>query len=361
MTSEMGANVGDFARRLVGVCLADGWVVKELLARKPGSSGGFFSVGYEVVGATGRRAFLKALDIEKAFRSADLIGTLAAMTAAHQDECALLEHCETRGFDRVVWSLGSGTVQVDDTNPFSRVPYIIFELAESDVRTHERFAVRFETAWASRTLHHVAVGLQQLHGSEIAHQDLKPSNVIVFPDQGAKVGDLGCASRPTKPGHRDGAQIAGDETYAPPEHLYGYLSSDWRARRLGSDLYHLGSLATFMFSKVGMTELLLSQLDRPFWPGTWKGSFKDVLPQLRSAFGNALVMLEGDLPADVRLDMMPLVKYLCDPDPDRRGHPRDRAMKNGDPFSLQRFVTALDLVARRAVKGMSCSTLSFVA
>ena len=44
-----------------------------------------------------------------------------------------------------------------------------------------------------RTLHHIAVGLQQLHGEGIAHQDLKPSNVLFFETFGAKLADLGCA------------------------------------------------------------------------------------------------------------------------------------------------------------------------
>jgi len=34
-----------------------------------------------------------------------------------------------------------------------------------------------ELTWIFRTLHNIATGLKQLHGQEIAHQDLKPSSL----------------------------------------------------------------------------------------------------------------------------------------------------------------------------------------
>ena len=42
------------------------------------------------------------------------------------------------------------------------------------------------------TLHHVSLGLSQLHRAEIAHQDLNPSNVLVFESgKSSKICDLG--------------------------------------------------------------------------------------------------------------------------------------------------------------------------
>jgi hypothetical protein len=47
--------------------------------------------------------------------------------------------------------------------------------------------------------------------------------------------------------------VAGDHAYAPPE----TPPQDWNTRRLGCDLYHLGSLVSFFFAGVGTTALLL--------------------------------------------------------------------------------------------------------
>jgi serine/threonine protein kinase len=47
--------------------------------------------------------------------------------------------------------------------------------------------------------HHVATGLQQLHFSEIAHQDVKPANILVTENQTAKIGDMGRAHRHAVP------------------------------------------------------------------------------------------------------------------------------------------------------------------
>ena len=78
----------------------------------------------------------------------------------------------------------------------------------------------------SRSLHHIAVGLQQIHGQGIAHQDLKPSNVLVFNGNNSKIGDFG---RSAYKGHippHENNNVAGDLTYAPPELLYGYVDPD---------------------------------------------------------------------------------------------------------------------------------------
>jgi serine/threonine protein kinase len=101
--------------------------------------------------------------------------------------------CRNRKLSKVVCAIDDGIVTVDADNPLGRVPYLILELAESDVRAELEKHKRFDTAMALRTLHHVAVGLDQLHRNGISHQDLKPSNVLLFQNKVSKVGDLGSA------------------------------------------------------------------------------------------------------------------------------------------------------------------------
>ena len=50
-----------FKRQLDG-----GWMVLRKIPKPPGSTGGHFSVGYEVCDSSGRRAFLKAIDFSVA-------------------------------------------------------------------------------------------------------------------------------------------------------------------------------------------------------------------------------------------------------------------------------------------------------
>src|SRR5205823_2049082 len=67
------------------------------------------------------------------------------------------------------------------------------------------------------SLHHIATGLYQLHSAEVAHQDLKPSNILVFEGSTSKIADLGCASVKGVASPRDSAAFAGDRTYAPTD------------------------------------------------------------------------------------------------------------------------------------------------
>ena len=119
--------------------------------------------------------------------------------------------------------------------------------------------------------------LQQLHSVQIAHQDLKPSNVLVFDDQHSKLADLGCASENETICPRDTLDCAGDYTYAPPELLYRQVSSDWRTRRLGCDMYLFGSMVVFFCTGVSMTHLLLARLAREHFYQNWSGTYKEVL------------------------------------------------------------------------------------
>lgn len=227
------------------------------------------------------------------------------------------------------------------------VNYLVFEEASGDVRTHLDGTATFETAWVLRVLHQIAVGLNQLHAEGIAHQDMKPSNTLIFGDQSAKVADLGCADQAGSTSPRGQFQVAGDPKYAPPELLYSFVPSDWGARRQACDLYHLGSLILFMFTGVHTTAALMNYLLLDQQPGYWADPYSDVLPHLRAALHQVAQDLEE---ATTGLDAPALVtifRELSDPDPGLRGDPK---AKSGHqmPYSLQRYVSKLDLLARRA-------------
>lgn len=163
-----------------------------------------------------------------------------------------------------------------------------------------------------------------------------------------KIADFGHAHDRAIP--RPGADriIAGDPAHAPPEQLYGYRLDDWDARRLAADLYHLGGLATFLFTGVGATELLGGHL-RPehHWDAWLGGGYADVLPHLIEATRAVLDDLATDADPLVRGELIELTSYLLDPDPLRRAHPRNRAGQGG-LYGLERFISRFNVLAERA-------------
>jgi serine/threonine protein kinase len=231
------------------------------------------------------------------------------------------------------------------------VQYLIFEFAdEGDVRKYLDLSKRLDAAWALRSLHHIATGLRQLHSQDIAHQDLKPSNVLVF--EGAKVSkvaDLGRASaRGESPPH-DKAIVAGDPEYAPLELCYDHVLSDWNPRRLGCDAYLLGGMAVFFFGQGNITAMVLDNLHPSHRPGAWRDTYPQVLPYVRDAFERALVTFGADVDrhgAHLRGTLVQMVRELCDPDPGLRGDPSQRK-PGANQFSLERYITRFDLLARQ--------------
>lgn len=335
------------AHKLVGVGLDDGWTVTERVEPGPGATGGNFSCSYKIVRGDGTVGFLKALDFSRALGAPDPALALQELTEAYNFERDLLAQCRGRGMDRVVRAMGDGKVKVDDS-PLGVVQYLIFEGAECDLRVQLNLMGAVETAWKLRSLHHIATGLYQLHGSDIAHQDLKPSNVLVFAGKTSKVADLGCASQKGATGPRDQKKLAGDPGYAPPELLYGYNDPDWALRRLGCDAYLLGSMVVFFFTGLSASALLFQHMAEGHTWNRWSGTYFEVLPYVRVAFGEVLDVFESGVADRVLArELRQIVGYLCEPDPNLRGHPMNRKGLSS-PLSLERFVSKFDLLASRA-------------
>jgi eukaryotic-like serine/threonine-protein kinase len=347
-----------FAERLNEADLGD-WVITgrlEAADADPDLSGGFFSVGYAVKHKdNGTDAFLKAFDLKRVLSQQSGMGPaegLMRMTIAFQFERLVLQ--SAKRMDRVVQLYADGEVWVESSNPFSWVPYLILEKADRDARRHLRDIKDITVAQRLELLHHVATGLMQLHGAQTAHQDLKPSNVLVWDKGGAKVGDLGrCSVLGGSMNPYDLAPFAGDWKYAPPEVLYNHLDPDWFARRLPIDLYLFGSIIVFLFTQVSMSSLMIERFlneehrPGPTWNGRWTGTFVEVLPYLENAFVDAVQEFERCLPApknprkDYRPRLVQIVRDMCHPDPTKRG----TLIRQGErTHNLGRIVTMLDVL-----------------
>lgn len=334
------------AKMLVGVPLPNGWQVMQPALRGPSATGGFFSSGYLVQNSDGRQGFLKAMDYSAAFQQPKHTAEiLNSMTNSYLFERQVCEKCRDRQLRKVVHAVDAFTIQVDPNNLMSTVECLVFERADGDIRAYFDAQVSFDLAFVLRTLHHVATGLEQLHRVKIAHQDLKPSNVLVFANEGArKIGDLGRAWSEEHKAPHDDYDCAGDAGYAPPELLYKDVSADVRTRRFGCDAYHLGSLIVYMFARTHMTSLFLQHIYWAHRPGFWQGSYADVLPYVHTAFADGLREFEQQVHESCRADIVEMVTQLCQPDPCKRGHPQN-GMSPPSQFGLERYISRLDLLA----------------
>ena len=334
---------------LAGLDLPGGWKVRKQVNRTDNATGGHFSCGYTVESSEGTKGYLKALDFFSMLpESPDPARDLEPLIKAFNFERDLLERCRKGRLSHIVSVLDSGAVTVPAFPPPATVQYIIFELADGDIRKLMAATDEFNLIFALRTLHQIAVGLRQLHGIGVAHQDLKPSNVLHFGRlQSSKIGDLGrAAARGTETPHY-ALLPAGDYGYAPPEALYGGPVGSWEMRRMGCDAYHLGSMICFLLTGVSMTSLVMLVLEPPHRWQHWQGSFEEALVFLRPAFADAVEYVVAEVPEGLRAGVRGLLQQLCEPDPIRRGHPLERR-PGGNSFSLERYVAKLDLLARRA-------------
>lgn len=327
------------AEKLEGEELPNGWTVLDIVSKKPGATGGYFSVGYKVQHADGRICFLKALDWSEAFHSEDPPRKMQELTQTYNFERDLLAKCKDNNLDRVVRALEDGTAIVDGLP----VPYLIFELAEGDIRAHMDVSANLDLSWTLRMLHHTAVGVKQLHGVDIAHQDLKPSNILVFQDFVSKLADLGRSAHPDYQPPHEAFPIPGGIQYAAPELRYGYYDPDFKQRRFVADAFLLGNIILFAFTRLTMPGVIYSHLAPEHHPGTWKGTFQEALPYLQSAFSDALESIANDIPEQVRDEIILMLRQLCEPDSTKRGH-----TKNRNYFSLEQFVTRLNVLAYKA-------------
>lgn len=333
------------AANLAGLELSDGWSVTATLPRKS-SSGGTFSFFYEAKNGE-RVGFLKAIDFAEAFEpGCDTIKALSDLTAAFDLERDILLLCAEKRLSKVVVAIAHGYVQVPKFDAMSgRVFYLIFEKAEGDVRGQADLTNRLGTHWSLLALRDVCLGLEQVHRHQIAHQDTKPSNVLVYKNQTFRVADFGRASMKGRSVYYDSLAVPGDWTYAPPELLYGSIHPEFTVRRNGCDLYMLGNLAAFMFAGVNVTANILSRLKDEFHPHNWNGTYDEVLPYLQLAYVDTLKDLAAAVDANVRDQVVSTIRELCDPDLSKRGHPR--GLGSAGQYNLTRYTSQLTNLCKR--------------
>lgn len=346
---------------LIGQTLGGGWLVTERLPRsgEPGAedqTGGYFSVGYIATKGT-RKAFVKAIDVQGVIENKNsgktLMQRLKEMTDNHSFESAILEVCRKAKLDRVVEVIDSGQLELPGSLLGLEVPFIMFEMADGDVRKAIGASEKIDAAWKFRVLHDVAIGIQQLHRNDISHQDLKPSNVLVFEQGGAlaKLGDLGRSSRRGLSALHDAAPLPGAVAYAPPEQVFGITPERWEDRREGCDIYHLGSLAAFLFTGVVLSARLAQALPSGMRPYLWGGEagcdYETALPILKKALTEFIADSQANFPVWAAEELGQIIVAACDPDYRVRGDAAAR-QRSGNTVGIDAFVSRFDRLAKSA-------------
>lgn len=338
------------------------WTVLDKIEKRPDSTGGTFSVGYKVQHDDGTLGFLKATDTGLFTRASKNGSQLERFTRTLNEQAFernILNVCFGNNMDRVIHAIDYGTYESSETGVRDYVFFIVFDLAKGDVRQQILHQKRQSLSWALTALHNLAVAVQQLHNARIAHNDIKPSNLLVFDDHLQKLADLGRATSDDSVGPWDGVNYVGDRTYAAPEFFYRDVTFKKLAGKIifpvrqASDLYLLGSMAFFLVTGQTLTPLLGRYLRPEHWHTNWTGTYEDVLPYLRDALGLAMQHFQQALPtnADGALlkesqELVDAIFMLCEPDPNRRGQQVLPGSKQNQ-YSIERLVSKFDRLSKR--------------
>ncbi len=341
-------NISNAAHNLLGLTLSSGWKVIEKYKKEQNATGSFFSVTYKVEKGD-EICFLKAFDFAKFFHpdfpEQSVVDRMDKMISAFKYEKDISILCSKNRLTKVAIVKEAGEETVTGyTIPI--VPYLIFEMADGDVRKLIQFNNELDNSWKLKSLHDISVGVRQLHNIGISHQDVKPSNVLVFEEE-SKIGDLGRAVTKVLEAPHSALAFSGDFTYAPPEILYGYYEQDWNKRVRAIDSYLLGSMVVFYFTGTSMSALLSTHIPKNIRWEKFRGAFEEVNTYLIESFFKAINQFKDTLQSDFLKDeLVPIVEQLCYPLPDRRGHPKDIKLI-GSNYNLERYISKFEYLHKK--------------
>lgn len=339
------------AQKLIGYTFETGWHVLREHSSSPSTTGGAYSMCFDVE-KDGNVCFMKAFDFASYMLSKhpdvkNPMAKMKEMVDQYDYEHKLSDMCRTGHVTKVVFVTDFGAEYVDSIGIM--VPYLIFDMADGDVHQVLDVSDRLDFAWKLKSLHDIAVGLKQLHALGISHQDVKPSNILLF-DLESRLGDLGCALCDSIQSPFGDRIFTGDHNYAPPERDYHVNIEDAVEQKYLTDCYLLGSLITYYITGVSMNALLYKALPQSYHPTVYQGHFADVRDYLYNAFQQALEEIKLSVPMeqDMSNRLVSMIEYLCNPIAERRGHPKNINNDLSLNYNLERFITELDFLKRKA-------------
>lgn len=344
----------DFANKLEGEKLEGGWVIGKKISKKESSSGGRYSVCYEIWRGN-ERCFLKAYNIAEFLNKEEdpneIFSKIHTMTGQYDYEKRLSEYCLRNYTDNVACVLDSGSKSFEYFEIQIPVPYLIFEMADGDAHDFLEHNNNLDSYIKFHSLHQVAVGLKQLHSINVYHQDVKPSNILTFGEK-TKLGDLGRSIHQGLHCPFIDESWWGDKNYLPPEIKYGAAPEDLKVKMLLTDLYLLGSLIYFYFFNCTYNGKFYSMLSKEFSSESGltyceaKAHLTTVFYKVIDETKTAAHSLFNDEKIEQRFNS--IISTLCHPDIQFRHHPNSNiTSKNiSAKYSLERYISDLEYLYR---------------
>lgn len=308
------------ANSLLNQVTDSGWTVTEKITNTS-STGGTFCVQYLVTHENGQTGFLKALDFSRAF-GRDIL-EMQKLVNEYIFENNILRLCDERNMTRVITPLDAGKIAAPVMQPpYNEVYYLIFELADGDFRNRHLEVTQKHWVPSFKAIHHVAVGITQLHAAGIAHQDIKPSNILCFDGKGSKISDLGRVTDRNGTSPFSSLPFPGDRNYAPPEHFYAYNPSCTFEGRISSDIFMVGSLLYHIVTDIQINASLFDEYNKII-NGIPINNYSDALPILNTAFGTVLNDLRKQSMSlfnqSITDQLLKIITEMCNPDVTKRG------------------------------------------
>jgi hypothetical protein len=97
-------------------------------------------------------------------------------------------------------------------------PYVVMEYVPGDSLAHRiRQAGRLSPAQAGRWIGQVAAALEAAHARGIVHRDVKPANILITPEDAAKLADFGIARSVQDVSQTQTGVTVGTPAFLPPE------------------------------------------------------------------------------------------------------------------------------------------------
>lgn len=335
------------SRALLGLQTESGWTVTSDLNNHKMVSGGNFCTRWLAESSDGKIGFMKAMDFSRAL--AQGIQAVQQLTNEYLFEREILDQCKSLKMTKIVTPLDAGELSVPNFSaPLNTVYYLIFEKADGDLRQQFLNDLNHDS-WVNvfRALHHVAVGAGQLHRARIAHQDIKPSNVLCF-NEDSKLSDLGRVTDANGRSPFLSQKFTGDPTYEPIEGNFGMYGTDF-SDRFHTDIYMVGSLAYQLITGVQISAKIIEE-SRLITPHILSMSYNDALPVLISTFNTMLERYHekcsGHFDEKMAEDLRTIVFEMCHPDKSKRGAPnKSRTVHR---LSFDRYIGKFATLAKRA-------------
>jgi serine/threonine protein kinase len=328
---------------LKGHVLKSGWVMGEPLVRPPGATGSTFATGY--IAERGKeRAFVKAIDFVHALKEQDPMAALQLLTNQAVFERDTLRDCAEADLGHVIRYIDYEVVPGPNGDIARQVFCLVMEVGNGDLRATMGAKKVSSCAWAIKVMTETAKGIHELHKLGIAHQDIKPSNVISVPNSKKtspfsydetqlKISDLGRVTRRGTAGPFDHLPFPGDLNYLPPEHWYSNAFSpialqnrSWSDAREAADAYMLGSLMIFILTGMTLQAVVVESLPNAFRPSIWSGGYdQELIPVLIAAHTKAIASCINDnVYTELGTSLKSIALEITHPDPAQRGDRKSR-------------------------------------